>query len=299
MLRTDRFRLKSSIVQALQSSEWSFERTQLLFREFGIDGYDEDRFGQTAADLVAGIGDEDLIEFYSLATGVRLEDVESSVEESGEAGPWQSGFVRLFISHSARHKVLASEIAESLRVVGIDGFVAHDSMTVTKPWQAQIERALGSMELFVALVHPEFASSVWCQQEVGWALGRKVPRFAVRLGTDPGGFLGRDQWPSGSGESSQRIAARIASWASSLSGFDIAITRGLFEALRSASNFVDAGAAAKRVAALDSLTPRQFEELDAIWWQNGQLNGGSLATKAMRPFYLSNGRQWPPVKPTE
>jgi len=49
-------------------------------------------------------------------------------------------------------------------------------MAYRKPWQAQIEHALRSMQAFVAIVHPEFNSSAWCNQEVGWALGRRVPR---------------------------------------------------------------------------------------------------------------------------
>lgn len=48
-------------------------------------------------------------------------------------------------------------------------------MQYTKPWQLQIEKALGTMQAFVALVHPEFNDSVWCQEEVGWALSRRGP----------------------------------------------------------------------------------------------------------------------------
>jgi hypothetical protein len=78
----------------------------------------------------------------------------------------------------------------------------------------------------------------------------------------------------------------------------VAITRGLFEALRDARNYVDAGNAAKRVAALGTLNSDQFNELDEIWWGNNQLHGGSLAHKAMMPLYHANNRPWPPPKPS-
>jgi hypothetical protein len=298
MSRADRFKLKSAIVDVLRTPGWSFERTQLLFREFDIEGYDGDSFGPSIADVVSTVKDRDLADLYSLATGAKLEEIETALGSAVEDDHWKPGYVRLFISHSALHKKFAAEVAESLAAVGIDAFVAHDSMTPTKPWQAQIERALRSMQLFVLLAHPEVAGSDWCQQEMGWALGRNVNHFAIRLGADPSGFFGRDQWPSEAGSGAEKVAMTIASWATTLPGFDVAITRGLFEALRDARNYVDAGNAAKRVAALGTLNSDQFNELDEIWWGNNQLHGGSLAHKAMMPLYHANNRPWPPPKPS-
>jgi hypothetical protein len=49
--------------------------------------------------------------------------------------------VRLFMSHSARHRELVGKVADELAIVGIHGFVAHNTMTYSRPWQAQIEQA--------------------------------------------------------------------------------------------------------------------------------------------------------------
>ena len=170
-------------------------------------------------------------------------------------------------------------------------------MEVTKPWQGQIERALRSMQAFVAIVHPEFNQSGWCHQEAGWALGRRTPHFVVRMGADPVGFLSRDQWPSYADRSAKDVADVITSWVRELPELGDTVLEGLMSALESAGDYVSAGAAASRVAALGTLTPEQFVRVDRIWWSNDQLHNGMLATKAMQPFYAANGRAWPPAKP--
>jgi hypothetical protein len=38
----------------------------------------------------------------------------------------------------------------------------------------------------VAIVHPEFSESACCHQEIGWALGRGVPSYAIQHGRDTG-----------------------------------------------------------------------------------------------------------------
>jgi hypothetical protein len=40
---------------------------------------------------------------------------------------------------------------------------------------------------------PGFRGSHWCQQEVGWALGRGVPIIGLRAGEDPPGFIAANQ----------------------------------------------------------------------------------------------------------
>jgi hypothetical protein len=49
------------------------------------------------------------------------------------------------------------------------------------------------MDGFVALLTTEFHDSDWTDQEVGYALARRVPIISVRMGRDPYGFLGKFQ----------------------------------------------------------------------------------------------------------
>jgi hypothetical protein len=127
-------------------------------------------------------------------------------------------------------------------------------------------------------------------------MGRRIPRYAIRLGADPAGFLGSDQWPSCVSDTPKQLAERISGWIASLPELGTAMLDGLLNALAGAGNYVDAGATAERIAALGSVSADHFERLDRIWWSNDQLHGGILPTRAMRPFYEANGRTWPPPK---
>jgi len=277
-------------VEALDGHDWSLQRTNLLLSEFGLPSLDARWDGPSFADLKSGVSDAALVEMYALVMGMEVREAEEAVESTSDDRNWKTGYVRLFLSHSAIHKEFVGEVARELAVVGIHGFVAHDTMEHSRPWQLQIEQALRSMQVFVALVHPEFNESGWCQQEVGWSMGRRVPRFAVRLGADPAAFLGSDQWPSERDALPEQVAGLISSWVAGLPELGPAVVDGLLRALETAGNYVDAGAAADRLVALRGLNDEQFERLNKAWWSNDQLFRGYLPTQALRPFYGSNGR---------
>lgn len=152
-------------------------------------------------------------------TGVGNVFASESIPNSGREGDdiWKPGMVRAFLSHLALHRAFASDVSRDLEQNGISGFVAHDHISVTHEWQAEIERALSSAEVFVGLVHPDSSASYWMQQEVGWAMGRSIPVFMVRLGADPIGFPAKYQWRSLSPDEPSAVATEITSWVSSLS----------------------------------------------------------------------------------
>jgi hypothetical protein len=296
--RSERFKLKGRLLDELSQdgSGWDLRRQNLLLSEFGLETVDGDRNGPMFEDVIARISDGDLIEMYSVVTGVAESEIVDGMDAL-DSGNWKSGYVRLFLSHSAVHKQFVGEIADELAVVGIHGFVAHDSMQVSKPWQAQIEHALRSMEAFVVLVHPEVNGSAWCQQEVGWALGRRVPIHVIRIGSDPTGFVGRDQWPSAVSMKAKGVAGMITSWVSALPDLGQTMVEGLFRALEESNNYIDAGATAQRIALLGDLNDEQWGQLSEIYWGNNQLYTGALPSKALRPFFENAGREWPPPKP--
>ena len=106
---------------------------------------------------------------------------------------WGEGTIRVFISHKAEDKVLANDIKNSFLTYHVASFVAHEDIEPMMEWQIEIERALFSMDLLVALLTPKFNESNWTDQEIGVAIGRKVPVVPIRLGKDPYGFIGRYQ----------------------------------------------------------------------------------------------------------
>jgi len=106
---------------------------------------------------------------------------------------WDKDCFRVFLSHKAEVKELASGLKDKLKLYGVSCFVAHEDIHPTKEWQIEIENALHTMDAFVALLTERFHDSLWTDQEVGFAFGRGVPIISVKLGKDPYGFIGKFQ----------------------------------------------------------------------------------------------------------
>lgn len=122
---------------------------------------------------------------------------------------WSSDKLRVFLSHKSEFKTETAQLKEQLEFYGISCFVAHDDIEPTKAWQDEIERALFSMDLLVALLTEDFQKSNWTDQEIGVAIGRGIPVISVRLGSDPYGFIGKYQGISGRDKSSRALAHEI------------------------------------------------------------------------------------------
>jgi TIR domain len=116
-----------------------------------------------------------------------------SKEETGRVWDTSFNFIRVFLSHKTEHKVQVGELKNLLWPYGIDCFVAHNDIEPTEAWQIEIENALLTMDIFVAIMTPDFHTSLWTDQEIGFACARNVTRIAVRMGCDPYGFIGRNQ----------------------------------------------------------------------------------------------------------
>lgn len=116
---------------------------------------------------------------------VNLETVDNSL--------WRSGYYRLFISHLTKDKVPVSYLKKCLSDFGIDCFVAHEDIEPSKEWLKEIKKALRSADALCAVFSEGFCGSKWCDQEVGIALGRRIPILSIKKGADPHGFLSEYQ----------------------------------------------------------------------------------------------------------
>ena len=117
--------------------------------------------------------------------------------------------LRLFVSHLAVHRAFAGELQEALLKYGISSFVAHNDIEPTSEWQTQIEMALTTCDALLALLHEGFHASNWTDQEIGFAMGRGVASFAVRLGQTPYGFIGRFQALNGNCKAAPALAREL------------------------------------------------------------------------------------------
>lgn len=115
----------------------------------------------------------------------------ASVAMPESDGPWCDGHIRLFLTHTHPNKVLAKEVRDWLLLYGIDAFVAHEMIEVSKEWQEEIELALATCDALAALVTKDLINSPYCDQEIGFAMGRRIVVIPVRQEADPHGFFAK------------------------------------------------------------------------------------------------------------
>ena len=123
---------------------------------------------------------------------------------------WEAELVRLFLSHISDHKVAVADLKFELRQVGVSGFVAHEDIEPSLIWQDEIALALRTMHAMASLLTPGFHESKWTDQEVGYALARRVVMIPVRVGLTPYGFMGAHQGLPGRLDEPKRLATSIA-----------------------------------------------------------------------------------------
>jgi TIR domain len=180
-----------------------FPRAQMILEQFGIETYDLDATWQGAPDepsyvlqQISKASDEALTSLHAFLVG---DDAEPEADPMG--GPWRTDLpARVFLSHQHANRLFVGQVKAVLADrFGADAFVAHDDITPSKEWRSVIKFALDSCHALAAFLDASFHQSQWCDQEVGWALGRGVPIIPIRersLSRDlvgSGGFLDEHQ----------------------------------------------------------------------------------------------------------
>lgn len=121
------------------------------------------------------------------------EETKRSDVESLDVTDTEQYKLSVFVSHLSSDKVYANAIKKALGYYGVNSFVAHEDIKPSKPWLEEIKKSLNRSDALVALISRGFASSDWCDQEVGWALGRGIDVIPVSLKVQPHGFAGMIQ----------------------------------------------------------------------------------------------------------
>ena len=201
---SERIKHIKAIASALSNEDWAL--LDLTLKQFGLPWTDQWAGGSKEAYVVNMISKADDQSLLELAKHL---GVASQLETATEPKFWGATSARVFLSHLASMKTAVGQLKLELARFGISSFVAHEDIEPTKEWQTEIESALASMDGLVALLAPGFKESNWCDQEVGVAIGRKLPIVSVRLGLDPYGFIGKYQAVQGVGKDSKVLAREL------------------------------------------------------------------------------------------
>ena len=192
-----------------------------------------------------------------------LLDGGQSVSSRAAKKIWGEGY-RIFISHRTEVKNEVATLKEELAQFRAQCFVAHVDIAPTKEWQDEIENALLSMDAFVAVLTKGFHESLWTDQEVGFALARRVPIIALKVEQDPYGFIGKFQALNASWEAApERIAELLINQPGMLDRY--------IEALPACRNFEQANKLSKMLKHIETLSDNQARKMIQAYNDNLQL----------------------------
>jgi hypothetical protein len=167
---------------------------------------------------------------------------------------WKQVLFRLFLSHVSAHKIPVAKLKTELELRGVSAFVAHEDIAPSLVWQNEIELALRSMHALAAVLTPDFHSSFWTDQEVGFALGRGILVVPICFGENPYGFLGKVQGLSGSLAQPVRVASLLCATLLSHANTHRQMRKCLAPALAAASSFTNAITLSKLIATVKDFT---------------------------------------------
>ena len=200
--------------------------------------------------------------------------------DSDQTRLWGTGAPRVFLSHRADFKAETKQLKDELTRYGAASFVAHEDIEPTRAWQAEIERALASMDVLVALLTDGFAGSYWSNQEVGVALGRGVPVITVRISEDPRGFIGGSQAISGHARTPSEWAKGLIAAFSGHSRLTRPLLVGLVNQWEIAPNFMEAIRVMDLLDASKTMPADLLARIEAAFKANDQLhNSGGVHRK--------------------
>jgi TIR domain len=288
MERGERLALIKKLGRGLEGESYIDLGLTLRAYEFSAPGYDpeyESAYGYAVEQLEQG-SDAQLAELHR---HLFPDDGDVPAGEKGATRAWAAGTFRLFISHPTIFKGPASRVSGQLPPWGVDAFVAHEDIEPTRKWQDEIESALRTCDALMALLTPDFLKSKWCDQEVGFAIARRVLVVPVKVGIDPHGFMGQYQ------------AITVSPEPNSSSPYEVA--HAVFDALARNPNTAGilAPAIARRYANSDSYRNTidvfpLLEAMSASAWTPAmaeEVTRASMANSQVRDAVLPGGRPAP------
>lgn len=182
--------------------------------------------------------------------------------------PFKSDRLRLFLSHLTTERDLIGEVGRVLGLYGIDAFVAHDAIEPSQEWQQVIEAGLTDCDALVAFVHKGFLESKWCDQEVGWVMGRKRPMLILSFDAMPHGFMAKFQAKACANLRPEQIPVVILEWLVEQKTLHTRLASSLTEAFVNSRSWNFTRATARLMEKISAFSDDQLASLEAAAQQN-------------------------------
>lgn len=264
----ERINAKREIAALLAAQEWG--DIDLTLSEHGLqttDRWSGEKYDYVI-EMLKGESDESIAALHAYVTG-------AAVAVQPGTAPWRPGELRLFMSHLATNEKFVGDVATWLDRWGISAFAAHISIEASEEWQAVIETGLLTCDAMAVFLHAGFKESNWCDQEVGFALARRVPVLPLKFDLNPYGFMGKLQAARCVGLTAAEVGEKITQWLLNTPSAQTAMTEGLVTAFERVDSFAHACEVFGRLQKLPVFSPDQLQRLDAATRTNMQIKNAN------------------------
>ncbi|PHP52206.1 toll/interleukin-1 receptor domain-containing protein [Actinomyces ruminis] len=184
--------------------------------------------------------------------------------------------VKVFLSYneSADGGQVAQELHDELSKVHVDAVMARHAILPGADWEQAIRTELESSAALVSVGTKGYSTRPWCQQEIGWALGRHVPILWIQYtgGESPAGFLARTQAliPQEPNQP-ELIAKEVVQWLANQETTHNALVDGLLNALEASNSFRETRECAELLIMTGTLSAEKWSRVTHAATTNRQV----------------------------
>lgn len=190
--------------------------------------------------------------------------------------------MQTFISYNSNIDRLAGDIKEYLDQYGFNCFLAHDDIPPQSRWLEKVEENLEESDLFLPLLTPEFGTSIYCQQETGYAYCRDIEILPVVISHQPMGFISGIQGIKFDENEFDESCWAIVKYVAKIKDLSAPILKRLIKDFGETSSYDEAYENTKNILLEFDFTPKQIRMIKEHIDSNDQI----YHSKTARPYVL-------------
>lgn len=187
--------------------------------------------------------------------------------------------ITIFLSYveDEEGRTAAALLAEKLESAGFLAIRAPEQIPPGADWALLIQRFLEESAALVVVGTAGVSRSSWCQQEIGWALGRHVPVLWIRFDSSesPCGFLAFKQVLEA--VSSKDLSRDVIEWLCRQDDAALLLTDSWIEALEESDSFRSSEEIARRLARVGRVSFQQWERITRAARENSQVRDAHVS----------------------
>lgn len=183
--------------------------------------------------------------------------------------------MQVFLSYreDEEGKEYASALREELAILGINAIMASRSIRPGAVW-AQTILDLEASSALLCIASRGYTDSAWCQQEIGWAIGRSIPALWIRYDSTEQsvGFLkDKQELRATNPVNEAEIARAVGAWLVREQKTQEKARDTFIRAFAGSSTYQQTRDIAHVLAALDSLTDDEWQQINDAAAKNRQV----------------------------